>query len=528
MPKETMTKQAAPPPEVMRRFRADASYFIETAFGDNLWSMQREILQTISSHSKVAVKSCHGIGKTWLAARAALWFLFTRRPALVVTTAPTAHQVENLLWKEIRIAWAHLPEELRGLGRCLNTQIKFVEPKTHEDIPGHIGYGRSTDDPLQFQGVHGPHLMAIVDEAAGVDDEIYEALDTWSAGGEYRELLIGNPTRNDGKFYRAFQNPELHYSCLSVPVENTPNWTGEDTPDSIRRLLIQPEKVEEWASDWGEDSPTFLSRVKAEFPEGDATSILVPLSWMERAQQRTYEYTDESTRQVGVDVARFGVDQTCIACRIGPDLVRLRSYAGKTDMLKVGALVVETVEWMQNTYGGHVLVLIDETGVGGGLVDILRPQSSQFVTYEGVTFGAAAHDKEKFVCARDELLWGLRLLAATGNNDPDLCISAADTVEVGRLCAQLSAMQYTYNERAKIKIESKDKIRERGLPSPDETDAVALSYYAGQASGGYYGVPDPDDPDDPDDAGRYADSIEGEDDEDFSELSEGLALVADR
>ena len=109
-----------------RRFRDNAHDFLPWAFGTELWSKQREVAEAVSRHKKVAVKSAHGPGKTWLAARLAVWFLSTRKPAEVVTTAPTWQQVAALLWKEINLAWGELRiPEIKDAGECMLTRLHF-------------------------------------------------------------------------------------------------------------------------------------------------------------------------------------------------------------------------------------------------------------------------------------------------------------------------------------------------------------------------------------------------------------------
>ena len=464
----TATKRI--PLSTVKLLRDGPDIFVESACGAHLWSKQREVLQSIAEHERTAVKSCHGPGKTFLAAGAAIAFLMTHRPAEVITTAPTWRQVRRQLWKEINLAWGRLPDELRTLGTCLTTEIQIA--------PGHVAYGLSTDDPLMFQGIHSPHLMVIVDEANGVDDEIFAAIDTLGAGGKYRELLIGNPTRAEGKFYRAFQNPELGYNCISIPVSETPNWTGEDVPEDVKRVLVQPERVAQWAADWGADSPMYRSRVLAEFPTGADSNVLIPLAWLEAAQGRaTEEYVPKGDVQIGVDVARYGNNRTAIATRIGPALTELKSYAGDTSVPQVAGLTKEHAEETRKGMGSHeqILVLIDDGGVGGGVVDILQPQSDSRIEYRGVQFGGAARDKENYVNRRAEMYCHLRDLARVGNSDPDLVITATGA-EAGRFAAQVSAMKYMFDAKGKRKIESKEDMEKRKLPSPDEADAVVLAF----------------------------------------------------
>lgn len=467
------------PPSAFDYLCANPDVFAERACGAYLWSKQREVMQSVAVNERTAVKACHSPGKTFLAARAAVAFLLTHRPAEVITTAPTWRQVRRQLWKEINLAWGKLPDDLRVLGTCLNTEIQIG--------PGHVAYGLSTDDPDMFQGIHSPHLMVIVDEANGVDDEIFAAIDTLGAGGKYRELLIGNPTRAEGKFYRAFQNPELGYHCISIPVDVTPNWTGEDVPDEVRRVLVNPERVAQWATDWGIDSPMYLSRVKAQFPTGDATNVLIPLAWLEAAQNRAIEnYQPRGDVQIGVDVARYGNNRTAIATRVGPALTGLRSWPGDTSVTQVAGFTKEHAEATRKGMGAHqkLLVLIDDGGVGGGVVDILKPQGGGGIEYRGVQFGGAPQDKENFVNRRAEMYCHLRDLARSDNNDPDLVIVASNA-DAQRFAAQVSAMRYTFNSKGKRQIESKDDMQKRGLPSPDEADAVVLAFapvVSGQAT----------------------------------------------
>ncbi len=467
---------ALSPPEAIEsaaRWGRNADLFAEEVLGAELWSKEREILQAISQYQRVAVKSANGTGKTYTAAEAVLWWIFTRHPAMAVTTAPTWRQVQDLLWGHVNHQFANMPGWWSAAADCLQTRLYL-----NKEL---VAVGLSTDDPQRFQGIHSPHLLVVVDEANGLSEPIYEAISSLGSGGEYRELLIGNPIVAEGKFYRAFSTPQLGYHCITIRSQDTPNFTGETISPALAAVLPNEATVRQWALDWGEDSPAFRSRVLAEFPVEGAENILVPLVWFERAKARQSEPLPDAVCQVGVDVARFGSDKTSIATRIGPRLRSLESYAGRTDVVDVAALARIAALALRDECHRSVQVMIDETGVGGGVVDVLQRDSNDGVAYIGVNFGAAPRDAERFVCRRDEIMWGLRELFAEGNREPDLemgCSGAA----VDRLAAQLSSTQYRFNERAKVKIEPKDDMRKRGLPSPDEADAVALAFAAGGPS----------------------------------------------
>jgi len=426
------------------------------------------VLRAVSRHKRVAVKSGHGLGKTYLAAHAAIWFAATRKPAEVVTTAPTWTQVEKLLWKEINLAWGSLRiSEIKAAGECMKARLSFG--------PGHEAYGRSTNEAEKFQGIHNPHLMVIVDEASGVPDDIYDAIASLGTGGEYRELLIGNPLRPAGRFYDAFTKPELGYHCVSLPVTSAPAFTGEAVSEQLRGHLVGPEWVAEAAATWGEDSPLYAAKVLAEFPTEDAEAVIVPLAWIEAARAREVPDPLDGTVQVGVDVARFGGDSTSIAERVGVTVTALKSYPGNTPATQVAGMARETARRLQHSHKREVLVAVDEGGVGGGTVDILHAHSDNGIRYEGIQFGGRALEPDRFANRRAEMYWNLRDFAQEGNGYPDLVV-AATGAEAERLAAQVSGTRYGYDGKGRVQIESKDAMKARGMPSPDEADAVVLAF----------------------------------------------------
>jgi hypothetical protein len=267
--------------------------FARGVLQEDLWSMQRRVLRGLALRKKVAAASCHMIGKTRLAADAAVWFMMTHRPAICVTTAPTWVQVRDLLWKEINQLALRLPTQFRTWGMPNETRWKLG--------PGHFAYGLSTDRIGRFQGQHSPHLMVIADEACEVSDEIFTAIDT--LGAEY-ELLIGNPTNAEGKFYRAFSNPSLGYARYQIPASITPNFTREQIPAHVARQLVSPALVAQWGNDWGAESPLYRSRVLARFPEQDSSVILVPQHWFTYAANRVESQLGKRPAvQLGFDVA---------------------------------------------------------------------------------------------------------------------------------------------------------------------------------------------------------------------------------
>jgi len=467
----------SPPPEVLRALYKSPVAFAESALKAELWSGQRDILDSVGKHEKTVVKSCHASGKTFAAACVVLWFLFTRKPAVVFTTAPTWSQVRLLLWKEIASAFHRLPAELRALGECQQTTLNIWSGGANRTgQTDHFAVGRSTDDAENLQGLHSPHLLVVIDEAAGVPQDIYDVIDTFGAGGEYRELLIGNPTSTEGRFYQAFQNEALGYNRLSIAAEDTPAWTGEQVPEFVARQLLQPDRAEEWRVKHGEESPYYQARVKAQFPSATSDTVLVPLAWLEAARDPEAERPAGEPVQVGADVARFGGSRTSCAARQGGVLFKARSDACPMNTQEAAAYIRDFAEEVAAETGAEeVTVLVDEGG-NPGVIDTLQGLQSEGIRYQAVNFGSAALDKERHVNRRCEMLWGVREAAQRGNTVTDLVISATGEA-IERFVSQASAIRFKYEaSRLRPLVETKQDMTKRNMPSPDELDSVALCF----------------------------------------------------
>ena len=121
----------------------DPVWWVENILGDSPWQTQKDILEALVHNREVNVRSCHSAGKSWVASRAALWFLFNHPDSLVITTAPTARQVRGILWKEIRTAHSH---SLFPLGGEPSTTALRISPSWMA-----IGFTAAEHDPDRLQ-----------------------------------------------------------------------------------------------------------------------------------------------------------------------------------------------------------------------------------------------------------------------------------------------------------------------------------------------------------------------------------------
>lgn len=249
----------------------DPAKFCVDVFSEQPDNLQKQIFDAIALCDRVAVRSGNGPGKTWTAARIALWFFVTRPNSLVITTAPTWTQVQNLLWKEIRGGiekspilkpFVYMPPR--------DAELFMVRPDGNYG-PGWGCLGRSTDKKENMQGFHNPYLMFIVDEASGVDDTIFEAIEgtqTQEGVNTSKMLLIGNPTKDSGYFFEVFHKRAANWKTFHL--------------DSRKSPRVKKEWIKQMAEEYGEDSNFYQVHVLGNFPQyGEDT--LIPLHWIEKA-----------------------------------------------------------------------------------------------------------------------------------------------------------------------------------------------------------------------------------------------------
>ena len=222
------------------------------------WSKMGDIESAIDSYDRVSVRAGHGVSKTYTLARVALKFLYTRVPSTVVTTAPTGHQVKDLLWRELRTAHskAKIP-----LGGKLTTMMLDMQVET-DLIWFATGFATKPDtvtrEATAFQGYHNDNLLIALDEAAGILPEIWRA--TEHIGAPYKRVVaIGNPTSRVGDFAETFKDPSWHN--LSISVKDTPNYkAGRTIIPGIYGREYESRIVEKY----GRDSDEYRVRVLGE------------------------------------------------------------------------------------------------------------------------------------------------------------------------------------------------------------------------------------------------------------------------
>jgi len=416
------------------------------------WERQCEVLDALHTHSRVSVRSGHGVGKSDIAALFVCYFVAEHKECVVITTAPTNRQVEKILWPKIRTFWRKTP-----FARAFPNSITPKAPSLFlTDTRWAIGL--STNEPDRFQGYHSPHLLFIADEASGIPPEIFEASRGILTGENTTELLIGNPTEPSGTFYETHQ-PGSSYHRIHIGCKESPNvQAGKEVIPG----LVTQKWIDEQARDWGEDSPAFKSRVLGQFPDQGEFS-LIARSWVEAAIEREADSAARPLR-MGVDVARYGSDKTAFVIVNDSGVVYRESHQGWSTMQTAGRTIAIAREWGIDAAN----VALDDTGVGGGVTDRLDEQDFYA---RPVNFAERAEDSEKYANIRTEMY--AKLGNALRPGDGGAFALPQDARDLAR---QMTDLQYKFTSRGQMALEKKDDIKKRIGRSPDEADALALTF----------------------------------------------------
>jgi len=409
------------------------------------WSKQRDILKACADPSipKVSVRSGNGVGKTYLAASIIAQYLDTHSPGYAVVTGASWQGVLKTVWPTFKRMHRGAPVNLGG--DVLGTEWR------RGDMWG--AFCVSPDSPENISGFRTENgALVLVDEASSLEPEVYEAiLGLCSARGS-KIVLLGNPLRPEGPFYDSFSNAgwaNFSISSIEASLQNIPG-------------LASPEWIAASRLEWGEDSPMWKARVLGEFPE-DADTVLIPLSAV-ALRMIPKPLSQRGWMRLGVDVARFGSDKTVIAARDTRCIQDIRTYSGISTM--------ETVGWVRKAMEDMDCrpenVMIDDTGVGGGVTDRLHELGLSVVP---VDFGSKAYEDTKFKNRRTELYWNMRKAIIPEATEP-LFIPT----KYNSLRKELTQPRYKMTSDQTIQLESKDELRKRLGRSPDESDAVALTY----------------------------------------------------
>lgn len=440
---------------------------------------QVEIAQALLTPPyRVLVKACHNVGKTFLGGSLVNWFFDSFQPSITLTTAPTARQVNDLLWKEVRV-------QRRGRGGFPGPKVPRLET-----APNHFAHGFTAQDGESFQGHHARNLFLLFDEAVGVEPVFWETAESMFAGEGHAWLAIFNPTDTASQAYIEELSGGWH--VISLNVLEHPNIAAElaglppPYPSAIRlarvdtlirkwcRPLDAGEPVItdiEWppqSGQWYRPGPIAEARLLGRWPSAATNTVWSDAAFTQAELSVIPEPTDQPV-EIGCDVARFGDDFTEIHVRRGAVSLHHEAANGWGTDETAGRLKQLAKQWgaYVGMEGPKVAVKVDDDGVGGGVYD----QRGEF-NFIGISAAETAIDPDGYPNRRSELWFSVAERALRGG----LSLARLDPETRRDLRRQAMAPTWKVDGQGRRQVERKDETKKRIKRSPDGMDAVNLAY----------------------------------------------------
>lgn len=436
------------------------------AFGEDMLGFeadgwQRVAMMDVANYPRTSVRSGQGVGKTGFEAVLAIWFLCCRPNPKVVCTAPTKQQLHDVLWAEVA-KWLEA-SMVKNLLKWTKTKVYMIG---HEER--WFATARTANKPENMQGFHEDHMLFIVDEASGVADPIMEAIQGTLSGDDNKLLMCGNPTRTSGYFYDSHNRDRRLFRTHKV-----------DSRDSKR---TSKENIQMLIDKYGAESDVVRVRVYGDFPKAEADAFIA-LELAELAANANVEPKGD-TLHLGVDVARFGDDETTIAPRIGMKVFKLHCYNKQDTMVTAGWVIAIGREMLRLfPQLQRVSIKVDDSGVGGGVTDrlneVIREEGLYNWNVVPINNGSkATDDEEEHYENRGTETWAnvRTLLQENFSKHVQGLPVEVELPDDERLVTQLTQRKYRMTSKGKLALERKEDMKKRGLDSPDRADAVVLSF----------------------------------------------------
>ena len=394
---------------------------------------------TLGEAIRIAVASGHGIGKTAFVSWVILWFISTREFPQIVVTSNTQNQLTAKTWRELA-KWHRLAINKHWFEW---TATKFYH-KQYADTWFASAIPWSINNSEAFAGTHEKHVLVIYDEASGIHDQIWEVTEGAMTTAGAMWLAFGNPTKNTGRFRECFGKFKHRWLTRQI-----------DSREAKQASLTQ---IQQWIDDYGEDSDFVRVRVRGVFPRAGSNQF-IGSDVIDKCRVYVAEGYEGLERFLGVDVARFGDDQSVIIKRQGRKVFEPSKYRG-LDTMSLAAVVIEQIDEYKPD-----AVFIDGVGVGAGVVDRVRQMRPSANIIE-VNAGNTANNADKYFNKSAEM-WGLMR---------DYLKAGAELPADNELLEELQAREYGFSPKQQIQMEKKSDMKARGLSSPDVADALCLTF----------------------------------------------------
>lgn len=442
----------------------------------DLEDYQQEIGLSVVANRLTAVPSCHGAGKSFLAALIIVWWLTTREHAFVIWTAPR--------WAQVR---AVIGRYVKQLLRDLNTGLSLNEAMYLKDASGEIigmGVSPADNDENGINGIHADNVLIVVDEADGVKKNVWSGVRSFMSTSASRLLAIGNPLVRGSHFHKIVEDPRHGYRVIRIDglrlptmsrsavapypelaalmeAEGIPYATEARAKAAAAKGITSPDLWAEWLFEWGPDNPYWHSRVRGVHPPISKQQMFTQamlddayVLWEEMRPQ------PGDPKAYGFDIAEEGGDETVGYLYHGGKLTRVHAArGGETPGRDAEDAIKENVQPFQR-------VAIDANGTGRGVYEGLVKANYDVIAHKG---SLKARRPDVYANRKSELFYEMQ----KAMQKREVGIDPADII----LAGQLLSVRWAYGDR--LTVETRREREKRSEDSPDRADAATIArYYA--------------------------------------------------
>ena len=408
---------------------------------------------------------------SWLASHAVGWWLDTHpgdpTETRVITTAPSWSQVRTIMWAYIESVQNQVGMPGRITGKAEWTFPGFKAPTAFGRKPA--DYDDST-----FQGIHSTYVLAVIDEAGGVDENIFTSVETITTNKHARILAIANP--DDPQSYMAkiwreqslLPKEERRWNLITISAFDSPNFTGEWVPEKVRDNLLQPSWVEDAERRWGKDDPRYKAKVLAQFPDIGADGLFNlgrVLQSMNTYDE--FDFDENAPVSLGVDVGLSvtGDFSVIVANQDGKITIleKVKGYDGNKLARKIGEYT-KTLNVKD--------IRVDAIGVGRGVQAVLENHIPEGIPVYWIVGNAKSPDGLKWYNFRAAMYDTL----SDGINTGAIAIPADERYgeKTEGLYDEFRSISYEYRG-TQLLLTPKEKLKKDGKHSPDVVDAIAYA-----------------------------------------------------
>ena len=417
---------------------------------------------------------------TFLSSALAAWWIAMHdvHDTIVITTAPSFPQIKTNLFSELQARKRDVDRRVQAkelsaayeLPGKINTSGNVAEWKLPDGTQLALGRKPAENDIITtFQGIHRRYVLFIIDEAGGLDPDMFVAAERMTTGADARILAVGNPDRRGSEFFRMFQ-PDSDWNQIHISAYDTPAFTGEECPEELLRYMPQPDWVERNIRAWGGvDDPRVKISILGEFPDDDA-SVFFSETAMRNAKSTEITPDGEKPTIMGVDLSGSGMDESKIYVNRDGRIRKVKSWS-QTHALESARIIDQVAREEGATY-----VNIDNGGLGKPIIENmydLFPLSERPYKIVEMNGSGDVPDRRRWYNARawwyDMLREGM--LLGEIDLDPDDAPLFEQMGDIGYDFAETGA------RAGSIVMEKKKDIRSRSGRSPDDLDACVYASF---------------------------------------------------